>query len=115
MMPKYRAWDKRQNKWIHPSLMIITNDGFYPDDRAYEDGLSLFDYEYDLMQDTGLKDKHNTRIYVGDILKWNEKEWGGPFNELVEWDFDQLSSRVNDWHNHCEIIGNKWDNPELLK
>ena len=66
-------------------------------------------------QYTGLKDKNDKEIYEGDILKWDEKEWGGPFNELVEWDFDQLSSRVNDWRNYCEIIGNIYKNPELLK
>ena len=111
----YRAWDIENKKWFHPSLFIITDAGFYATYREFEDGISLFDYEYELMQNTGLKDKNGESIFVGDILKWNEEEFGSPFNELVDWDYEQFSSRENDWKNHCEIIGNKFDNPELLE
>ena len=66
-------------------------------------------------QYTGLKDKLGTEIYEGDILQWDEKEWGAPYKEVVKWDYDLLSMRENDWKNHCEIIGNVHQNPEIVE
>ena len=51
---KFRAWDKRNNKWFHQDLFYVSNAGFYSDFRELDDGNSLFDYEYELMQYTGL-------------------------------------------------------------
>ena len=48
-------------------------------------------------QYTGLKDVHNTRVFEGDIVKWDEKEWGRPYNELVEFDYDLLAMRKSDY------------------
>ena len=111
----YRAWDKRNKKWFHPSLFILTDDGFYEDYRSFDDGLSLFYYEYELLRNTGLIDKNGNKIFEGDILQWDEIEWGDSFNELVKWDYEQLSLREVDWSCHCKIVGNKFDNPELLE
>lgn len=66
-------------------------------------------------QYTGLKDKNGKMIFEGDIMKWNDKEWGAKYREVVEWDYNLLSIRKNDWSQWCEIIGNIHDNPELLK
>lgn len=66
-------------------------------------------------QYTGLTDKNGKEIYEGDILKWNEKEWGSPFNEVVEWDYSQFNIRANDWKEWCEVIGNIYENTNLLE
>jgi hypothetical protein len=67
------------------------------------------------MQYTGLKDKNGKGIYEGDILNWDPKEWGGKYHEVVIFDYEQLSSRMNDWYKFCEVIGNTFENPELTE
>lgn len=69
-----------------------------------------------LGQYTGLKDKNGTKIFEGDIviapflvpkmtlklvanMEWNNRWW----------------SFVDKLNNYCEIIGNIYDNPELLE
>lgn len=63
---------------------------------------------------TGIKDERGNWIFEGDILKWNEREWGCPYCEAAKFDYDLLNMRQNDWSEWCTVIGNKWDNPELL-
>jgi len=66
-------------------------------------------------QYTGLNDKNGKKIFEGDIVKWDAEEWGGPYNEVVNWDYELLDSRENDWHEWCRVIGNIHSNPDLWK
>lgn len=56
------------------------------------------------------KDSKGRDLYERDILKWDEKEWGAPYNELVTWDY----LRESDWSQFCEVIGNATEHPHLL-
>jgi formylmethanofuran dehydrogenase subunit C len=74
-------------------------------------GISMSNLEYGkVMQFTGVKDKNGKEIYEGDILN---------FDGLVE--FKNGSFIVNGWEplgematEKQEIIGNIYENPELL-
>lgn len=66
-------------------------------------------------QYTGLTDENGTKVFEGDIIEWDEKEWGCEHRELVEWNYSLFSQRKNDWKEFCKVIGNIHDNPELLE
>jgi len=66
-------------------------------------------------QFTGLTDKDGKKIFEGDIIEWDELEWGEKHRELVERDHNLFAIRKDDWGEWCEVIGNIHDNPELLE
>lgn len=66
-------------------------------------------------QFTELTDKNGKKIFEGDIIRWDELEWGSEHSEQVTWDYSLLAMRKDDWNEWCEVIGNIHDNPELLE
>ena len=79
--------------------------------------------DVELMQYTGLKDKNNKEIYEGDILfeSFGEKYYkvvfeNGSFRVEFKGDFEEHSLDLIDVvAQGCEIVGNIYENPELLK
>lgn len=67
---------------------------------------------------TGLTDKHGTRIFEGHLL-YNQHENA---NYIVEWSEEKAmfqmvhGRRVGGMEMafYCGVIGNRWDNPELM-
>lgn len=60
-----------------------------------------------LMQDTGLKDKNGKNLYEGDIYKTNNH------TRQVVWDYNLLEE-LSRHEKDIEIIGNIYQNPELI-
>ncbi|MDG4970030.1 YopX family protein [Lactococcus lactis] len=82
------------------------------------------DEDVEFMQSTGLKDKNGTEVYEGDIVKCSrgcphliywEKELGGTYiGGMPAWYLSGLNEGYA-WTGTEEIIGNIYENPELLE
>lgn len=88
-------------------------------------------------QFTGLRDKHGVEIYEGDILRYtqhrgylvpnliasviwcgNRRPWNWPIwgtDHLEHWDLFTAHELQTDVLDYLEIIGNIYENPELLE
>ena len=115
---KFRAWDKLAKRFITPETQnqnhyVLSLDGKF---QNLQDGSG--GEEYVVQQFTGLFDKDGKEIYEGDILLDGDKNL-----KEVQWEyttyvlfyikgfwFDKLSGREM----HSKIIGNIFENPELL-
>ena len=109
---KFRAWDKDLNKMLRHQVLEFHPKEFF---KAIN-GSS----KWKVMQYTGLKDKNGREIYEDDIVRngtenmvvvWDENDAG----YCLEFDSGNQSIGINQRvMKDCEVIGNIWENPELL-
>ena len=122
----FRAKRKDNGEWIFGNL-IQTDDGTYIIQNYVPQHL-IKNYEVDpatICQCTGLKDKNGNLIWENDIancmnaeccgyISWNESEAGFYFDVLLE-DGRFEEEHIYDYQDCMEVIGNVFDNPELLE
>ena len=122
MIPKFRAWDKT-SKEMYDVEAINFNRGKFESIGYGVTSLRSAD-KVELMQSTGLKDKNGKEIFEKDILDYNGRKvivkWHGSYASFIYEFVDELENRVTEWqplylsYYHFEIIGNIYENPELL-
>ena len=116
---------RTDGQWIYGGLLKVTYDGntinlIFADNFLFVFGEATA-MEHACVdpatvgQFTGLTDKNGQKIFEGDILKWDSMEWGCGHLEIASWDYELFNMRRNDWEEWCEVIGNVYDNPELLE
>lgn len=133
MIPKFRAWDIHGQKMFTNDELIIWNSNVYANDSKkltcnYLKGWTIDD-KY-LMQSTGLKDKNDKKIFEGDIIT-NGKDvmcmkrhntLGFYVEQKGEVEFiadcailEEFEEDAKEIADSLEIIGNIYENPELLE
>lgn len=119
MIPKFRAWLKKDKEMIAVEEIHFNNGNL----DFIGDAITWMckNNDLSLMQSTGLTDKNGKEIFEGDILGTD----GGLLDGVVEYRTDlgmwtNSLFRYNNFERLCciansrEIIGNIWENGELL-
>lgn len=125
MIPKFRAWHKTWEEMGRVKRIRFDDDGsvttvlFIGKDL----GVNAKIDDFELMQSTGLHDKNGKEIFEGDIVKMAKDVYSDPtYYEIVRHRGGAYRLESNQhgcelWlrHTNCEVIGNIYENPELLE
>ncbi|VPA25895.1 YopX protein [Streptococcus pneumoniae] len=134
MIPKFRVWVKIGKRMVfsddilaidYENKEIVTQQVYFENGLPYDRDIYCYDFdEIELMQSTGLKDKNGKEVFIGDIVKctrgclhevYLEKEYGGTFIGGMPAVYLKGFGDGYAWTEYEEIIGNVYENPELLE
>lgn len=111
---KFRAWDKNRG-------FMESHENFIKNVWSYREVVSGLDDTHILQQYTGLKDIHGKEIYEGDIVVAIVKNGEGRpvrsrrLTKVVRWGVhNKRHVGFNVGEGSYEIIGNIYENPELI-
>ena len=117
---KFRVWHK--GKKIISEVLgidILHKEIFFSNGDV--DYCEISDFKYiELMQYTGLKDEYGDEIYEGDIVILHNSKYKVIFNSkearfvLKDAFFEMDIPFTNNNNERIEIVGNIYENPELL-
>lgn len=125
MIPRYRAWDKiRKTMYVDGDIVSIDlmEGKIYVKTPFFEQVNSYRLRDVDTMVSTGFTDKDGKDIFSGDIVMSRcglfkgvvslKQDLGAYVIRMIGY---KDSVRLSAAANTTEIIGNKWENPELLE
>ena len=129
MIPKFRAYDSSSYKRMYqPDEVMVGNGDIWIIDEDSCDNEWIVNNDLHLMQSTGVFDDECREIFEGDILGVESDE--GTLNVNVFWDEEHalfmfeseqhnekeaLAELLEDNSYPFEILGNIYENPELLE
>ena len=121
---EFRGKEKDNDEWIYGSLLIDeTQNSYVIVDN--QEGIGREVNPETIGQYTGLKDKNGKKIFEGDIVKWADYTmeifWGEDIGIGYGFCWRPCGSNrdyqesMTGFIDEYEVIGNIYDNPELLK
>jgi len=132
MIPKFRAWIKTEKRMIetddllaidYENEVVMTQQVYFenglPDDRDLDN--FVFE-EIELMQSTDMVDRDGKIIFEGDVVKMAKDVYSEPtYYEVVRhrggaYRLDSKQHGCELWIRHadCVVVGNIYENKELL-
>ncbi len=129
---KFRAWNTAVNKMLHfeNPVGIADNENRYGLFMPSVEKKMYIGGKYELMPYTGLSDKNGNEIYKDDVL---DGSYINPMTKekvtriyVVDFENGNFYARLIGKspygdsflyfiNKNCEVIGNRWNNPELLE
>ncbi|AYQ24720.1 YopX family protein [Enterococcus avium] len=127
MIPKFRAWWIQDEVMTHIDTLEFLQGGIRVSDGCWHE--KFLGDEVILMQSTGLIDRNGVEIFEGDIVKvtnhpFQKKEDSAGIeidgDYLIGWSDHNLTWLAGDLllyqlKPYIEVIGNIYENPELLE
>ena len=119
MTPKFRAYDGGSlSRMYQPDEVMVGNGDIWIIDEDSVAGDWIVNNDLHLMQSTGLKDKNGKEIFEGDVVKCNgllgtikslKAMWICSFVKYNNY------QKVGFFAQEIEVVGNIYENPELLE
>ena len=115
---KFRVWDKLKSGWVDYDLE------YFQSGKIFEFSLRRLAHCV-YQQFTGLLDKNGKEIYEGDLMEGKEGYKDGILKVVFErgrWNLEYINGKPFDDSGECdlsdyswtEVVGNIFENPELL-
>ena len=122
-MIKFRAWHNELGRMMSISDMWFNVDSLGEiglNDSVMNDYITVSPDEIELMQSTGLKDKNGKEIFEGDVVSIDTDEFDLLFVKYesgIYWlmDDEECVEHLSDYYKYVSIVGNIYENPELLE
>ena len=125
MIPKFRAYDSGSlTRMYQPEEVMVCDGNIWIIDEDDVAGSWIVNNDLKLMQSTGLKDKNGKEVFIGDIIKctrgcphevYLEKAYGGKYIGGMPAVYLKGIREGYAWTGAEEILGNIYENPELLE
>lgn len=110
---QYKIWDKPNKEWVKPPYCINQYG-----DLQVKDVVLFMNDDFEVVIYTGLNDCKRTKEYPNGQRIYEFDIVNVPYNNIgkVLVKFDRGIFNISRYDvSKCEVIGNKFDNPELLK
>ena len=120
---KFRAWDRKNKSMLKVTGVDFSNGICFSPLR--EGHLDFWNYDVALMQSTELKDKNENEMYEGDVIKgreWSKSKAHRHIGVVTYIGSGFKSVGVKQYYGYhgsvdgsYEVIGNIYENPELIE